>query len=98
MFAYEDPWKSPAAALLEQSGRITVAEELNSAILGKSSLDIKGGGLLRWWLNIMNLVSLGKSPSAAIERLVQQTEVLVAEISEEGGAGAFVNVHNDFLR
>ena len=35
MFAYEDPWKSPAAALLEQSGRITVAEELNSAILGK---------------------------------------------------------------
>ncbi|MCJ1350302.1 MAG: hypothetical protein MMC33_000283 [Icmadophila ericetorum] len=76
MFAYEDPWKSPAAALLEQSGRITVAEELNSAIL----------------------VSLGKSPSAAIERLVQQTEVLVAEISEEGGAGAFVNVHNDFLR
>ncbi|PYI05708.1 hypothetical protein BO78DRAFT_317423 [Aspergillus sclerotiicarbonarius CBS 121057] len=36
-------------------------------------------------------VSLGKSSSAALERLYQQTEVLVNEISEEGGAGAFIN-------
>ena len=43
-------------------------------------------------------VSLGKSSSAAVERLIQQTEVLVDEISEEGGAGAFINVGNDFLR
>ena len=43
-------------------------------------------------------VSLNKSPSAAIERLCQQTEVLINDISEEGGAGAFINVHNDFLR
>lgn len=43
-------------------------------------------------------VSLGKSSSAAIERLYQQTEVLVSDISEEGGAGAFINVRNDFLR
>ncbi|KAL9046246.1 MAG: hypothetical protein Q9214_000873 [Letrouitia sp. 1 TL-2023] len=35
---------------------------------------------------------------AAIERLYRQTEVLVDEISEEGGAGAFINVRNDFLR
>lgn len=43
------------------------------------------------------LVSLGKSSSAALERLYQQTEVLVNEIGEEGGAGAFINVRNDFL-
>lgn len=43
-------------------------------------------------------VSLGKSSSAAIERLYQQTEVLVSDISDEGGAGAFINVRNDFLR
>ncbi|KAL9613142.1 MAG: hypothetical protein Q9167_002307 [Letrouitia subvulpina] len=49
-------------------------------------------------LNSAILVSLGKSSSAAIERLYQQTEVLVDEISEEGGAGAFINVRNDFLR
>ncbi|KAF9886410.1 hypothetical protein FE257_011442 [Aspergillus nanangensis] len=48
-------------------------------------------------LNSAILVSLGKSSSAALERLYQQTEVLVNEISEEGGAGAFVNVRNDFL-
>lgn len=43
-------------------------------------------------------VSLGKSSSAAVERLIQQTEILVDEISEEGGAGAFIHVRNDFLR
>ncbi|KAE8387216.1 hypothetical protein BDV23DRAFT_174879 [Aspergillus alliaceus] len=43
-------------------------------------------------LNSAILVSLGKSSSAALERLYQQTEVLVNEISEEGGAGAFINV------
>lgn len=76
MFAYEDPRKPPTSHLLDPSGRVPVAEELNSAIL----------------------VSLGKSSSAAIERLYQQTEVLVSDISDEGGAGAFINVRNDFLR
>jgi len=42
-------------------------------------------------------VSLGKSSSAALERLYKQTEVLVNEISDEGGAGAFINVRKDFL-
>ncbi|KAL8722226.1 MAG: hypothetical protein Q9225_001271 [Loekoesia sp. 1 TL-2023] len=49
-------------------------------------------------LNSAILVSLGKSSSAAIELLYQQTEVLVDYISEAGGAGAFINVRNDFLR
>lgn len=48
-------------------------------------------------LSIRSLVSLGKSSSAALERLYQQTEVLVNEISEDGGAGAFINVRNDVL-
>ncbi len=95
MFAYEDPRKSPTAHLLDQAGRVPVAEELNSAILG-SCLSPHCGrrdGLLK-----TQAVSLGKSSSAAIERLYQQTEVLVSDISEEGGAGAFINVRNDFLR
>ncbi|KAL8830917.1 MAG: hypothetical protein Q9170_005519 [Blastenia crenularia] len=49
-------------------------------------------------LNSAILVSLGKSSSAAIEILYQQTEALVDYISESGGAGAFINVRNDFLR
>ncbi|KAI9810242.1 MAG: hypothetical protein M1827_006376 [Pycnora praestabilis] len=76
LLAYTDPRTSVVAHLLESSGRVPVAEELNSAIL----------------------VSLGKSSSAALERLYQQTEVLIGDISEEGGAGAFIHVRNDFLR
>ncbi|MCJ1415487.1 hypothetical protein MMC32_001819 [Xylographa parallela] len=76
MFAYEDPRKSPTAAVIKNSGRIPVAEELNSAIL----------------------VSLGKSSVAALERLCQQTEVLVSDISEHGGPGALINVKHDFLK
>ncbi|KAI9880793.1 MAG: hypothetical protein M1830_000229 [Pleopsidium flavum] len=75
LLAYEDPKTSVVAHLLEPSGRVPVAEELNSAIL----------------------VSLGKSSSAAIERLYQQTETLIHDISEDGGAGAFINVRSDFL-
>ena len=33
-YAYEDPRKSPIAHLLDPQGRVPVAEELNSAILG----------------------------------------------------------------
>ena len=36
LFMYEDPRKSPQAHLLDRSGRMPVAEELNSAILGIS--------------------------------------------------------------
>lgn len=43
------------------------------------------------------IVSLGKPSSTALERLYQQTEVLVNKISEDGGAGAFINVRKDFF-
>ena len=36
MFAYEDPRKPPTSHLLDRSGRVPVAEELNSAILGEA--------------------------------------------------------------
>lgn len=48
-------------------------------------------------LNSAILISIGKSSSAALERLLQQTEVLVNEISEDGGAGAFINLRNDIF-
>lgn len=37
LFMYEDPRQSPQAHLLDRAGRVPVAEELNSAILGMSS-------------------------------------------------------------
>jgi hypothetical protein len=75
LVAYPDPKRSVHGHYLDPSGRVAVAEELNSAIL----------------------VSLGKSSAAALERLYQQTEVLVNEISEDGGAGAFINVRDDIF-
>lgn len=42
-------------------------------------------------------VSLGKSSAAALEKLYQQTEVLINEISEDGGPGAFINIRDDVL-
>jgi hypothetical protein len=63
---------------------------------------------VRFWVSTLALyttqhtnhrkVSLGKSSSAALERLVQQTEALVQVLAEDGGAGAFVNVGRDFLQ
>ncbi|KAF2637381.1 Ran-binding protein-like protein [Massarina eburnea CBS 473.64] len=49
-------------------------------------------------LNSAILVSLGKSSSAALEQLVQQTEALVNELADDGGPGAFINVRRDFLQ
>ncbi|KAF1955397.1 SPRY-domain-containing protein [Byssothecium circinans] len=76
LIAYENVRESGLAPLLKTSGRVPVAEELNSAIL----------------------VSLGKSSSAALEQLVQQTEALVNELADDGGPGAFINVRRDFLQ
>jgi Ran-binding protein 9/10 len=42
-------------------------------------------------------VSLGKSPSAALERVIQQSEVMLRELGDDGGPGAFINLKRDFL-
>ncbi|RDW62743.1 hypothetical protein BP5796_11045 [Coleophoma crateriformis] len=76
LMAYPDPTNAKEVAhLLDPSGRVAVAEELNSAIL----------------------LSLGKSSTAALEQLYQQTTVLLEDLAEGGAAGAFVNI-DDYTR
>ncbi|RFU34198.1 hypothetical protein B7463_g2112, partial [Scytalidium lignicola] len=76
LMAYQDPLNAKGVAhLLDPSGRVAVAEELNSAILQ----------------------SLGKSSTAALEQLYQQTSVLLEDLRESGGPGAFVNI-DDYVR
>ncbi|QSZ32804.1 hypothetical protein DSL72_002384 [Monilinia vaccinii-corymbosi] len=76
LLAYKDPINEKTVShILDPSGRITVAEELNSAIL----------------------LSLGKSSSAALEQVYQQTTVLLEDLRENGGPGAFVNI-DDYIR
>lgn len=48
-------------------------------------------------LNSAILVSLGKSSSAALERLFQQVEALVSEVGDDGGPGTLINITDDFL-
>ncbi|KAF2401599.1 SPRY-domain-containing protein [Trichodelitschia bisporula] len=73
LIAYDNPRESPLRELLEERGRVPVAEELNGVIL----------------------VSLGRPCTSALERLVAQTEVLLGELSGDGGAGAFVNLFDE---
>ncbi|KAF3122305.1 hypothetical protein TWF703_001451 [Orbilia oligospora] len=53
-----------------------------------------GRGPVAEALNSAILVSLGKSSKAPLERLVQQTTVLLRELGEEGGPASFVNIHH----
>ncbi|KAK5171031.1 uncharacterized protein LTR77_004175 [Saxophila tyrrhenica] len=77
LMAYRDPTESVVGGLLDPSGRVDIAEEVNGAIL----------------------VSLGKPPFAALEKLCAQTEALLDETAmRNGGPAAFVNIRQDFLR
>jgi hypothetical protein len=93
LMAYKDPFSSKDVChLLDPNGRVAVAEELNSAILRKSRSHKLSGR----FLTCDSAVSLGKSSSAALEQLIQQTTVLLQDISEGGGPGAFVNI-DDYM-
>ncbi|EHY57267.1 Ran-binding protein 9 [Exophiala dermatitidis] len=74
LMAYDDPKGSIHGHLLDPSGRVDVAEELNSAIL----------------------VSLGRSPAAAVETTWKQTEALIDVLAQDGGPAAFVNLQAMF--
>lgn len=93
LMAYDDAKSSIHGHLLEPSGRVPVAEELNSVILRKDLFSLSCSQVLLTTV----VVSLGKAPSAALERMYQQTEYLIGEISEEGGPGAFINVRDNFV-
>lgn len=42
-------------------------------------------------------VSLGKSSSAVLERLYQQSEVLVSDLGKNGDAASLINPRLDYL-
>ncbi|KAK6496785.1 hypothetical protein TWF481_001773 [Arthrobotrys musiformis] len=57
-------------------------------------LSEEGRGPVAEALNSAILVSLGKSSKAPLERIVQQTTILLRELGEEGGPASFVNLHH----
>ena len=98
LIAYPNPLKvKEVAHLLDRTGRVVVAEELNSAILRKSmalsSSTTPSTTLIIILNNLASIVSLGKSSRAALETLYAQTSVLLDDLRQDGGDGAFVTVN-----
>ena len=92
LIAYSEPRESPLKRLLEERNRLPIAEELNDAVLGMLMFSSTEKHTLTG-----ATVSLGKSPASALERVVQQTVVLLNELSEDGGPAAFTNIR-EFLQ
>ncbi|PSN71764.1 ran-binding protein [Corynespora cassiicola Philippines] len=90
-----DPRREVKRALEDTFALIAYENVRESALA--PLLEVAGRVPVAEELNSAILVSLGKSSSAALERLVQQTEALVNELADDGGPGAFVNVRRDFL-
>jgi hypothetical protein len=119
LIAYPNPLRvKQVAHLLDGSGRVAVAEELNSAILSESCLPspfcshkytfwvfrrllflppptlapaYNENG--RGYANVSPpTVSLGKSSRAALENVYAQTAVLLEDLRQDGGDGAFVTL------
>ncbi|KAK4444834.1 hypothetical protein QBC34DRAFT_474055 [Podospora aff. communis PSN243] len=89
LIAYPNPLKvKEVAHLLDGTGRVAVAEELNSAILSEFTISGSSNFVDRY------LVSLGKSSRAALENLYAQTTVLLEDLRQDGGDGAFVTVQS----
>ncbi|KAF2868555.1 Ran-binding protein-like protein [Massariosphaeria phaeospora] len=91
-----DPRREVKRALEDTFALIAYENVRESALA--PLLEVAGRVPVAEELNSAILVSLGKSSSAALERLVQQTEALVNELADDGGPGAFVNVRRDFLQ
>lgn len=93
LIAYRNPLKEPQVShLLHRKGRVIVAEELNSAILCMYSRNSVSS-----WPKLEKLVltiaaSLGKSSRAALENVYAQTSVLLDDLRQDGGDGAFTSL------
>jgi hypothetical protein len=92
LVAWEDPMSAPEVAyLMRPQRRVDVGEELNAAILGKSTRVESEPPVLCPVSDIL-AVSQGKSSSSAVERLIKQTAVLLEDLSEDSGPACYVNI------
>lgn len=92
LLSYEDPAAWPDVSwMLRQEKRVEVADELNSAILGMlypTSLPVADAEhekrkMAKGMDANGEIVSLGKAPAAALDRLIQQTTVLIDMLAHQ---------------
>ncbi|KAH6682935.1 hypothetical protein B0J14DRAFT_556204 [Halenospora varia] len=92
----DDPRREVGKALEEAFALMAYQDPLNAKEVSHL-LDPAGRVAVAEELNSAILLSLGKSSSAALEQVYQQTSVLLEELREGGGPGAFVNI-DDFAK
>ena len=109
LLSYENPAAWPDVSwMLMQEKRVEVAEELNSAILGMlyptalpvSDAELEKRKTAKGMDANGEIVSLGKAPAAALDRLIQQTTVLIDMLAHQKPTttpGTLVNVQ-DYLK
>ncbi|CAG8954835.1 hypothetical protein HYFRA_00008520 [Hymenoscyphus fraxineus] len=92
----DDPRREVSKALEDAFALMAYSDPLNAKEVAHQ-LDPNGRVAVAEELNAAILLSLGKSSSSALEQLYQQTSVLLEELREGGGPGAFVNI-DDYAR
>ncbi|KAG4432636.1 hypothetical protein IFR05_011889 [Cadophora sp. M221] len=92
----EDPRREISKALEEAFALMAYTDPLNAKEVAHQ-LDPIGRAAVAEELNSAILLSLGKSSTAALEKLIQQSTVLLEELGEAGGPGAFVSI-DDFVK
>ncbi|KAJ6440346.1 RanBPM [Purpureocillium lavendulum] len=88
-----DPRKEISNALSEIWSLVAYSNPLKEPQVSHL-LDRKGRSLVAEELNSAILSSLGKSSRAALEKIYAQTSVLLDELRQDGGPGAFVSLQS----
>ncbi|PBP21307.1 SPRY domain-containing protein [Diplocarpon rosae] len=92
----DDPRREVGKALEDAFALMAYQDPLNAKEVAHL-LDPNGRAAVAEELNSAILLSLGKSSTAALEKLIQQTTVLLEDLGEGGGPGAFVSI-DDFVK
>ncbi|KAI9887354.1 MAG: hypothetical protein M1823_000870 [Watsoniomyces obsoletus] len=94
---FRDDHRKEVKKALEETFSLLAYEDPQSSVVAHL-LDPSGRAPVAADLNSAILVSLGKSPVSAIEQVIKQTDVMLTDVSEEGGRGALINVRTDYLQ
>ncbi|PQE25365.1 SPRY domain-containing protein [Rutstroemia sp. NJR-2017a BBW] len=92
----DDPRREVSKALEDAFSLMAYEDPLNAKEVAHL-LDPSGRQAVAEELNSAILLSLGKSSSAALETVYQQTTVLLEDLRETGGPGAMVNI-DEYIR
>ncbi|KAL2073362.1 hypothetical protein VTL71DRAFT_10686 [Oculimacula yallundae] len=92
----DDPRREISKALEDAFALMAYSDPLSAKEVAHQ-LDPIGRAAVAEELSSAILLSLGKSSTAALEKLIQQSTVLLEDLGEAGGPGSFVSI-DDFVK